>query len=522
MRRQAVVHLGIAVVCLGSALGCGSEPLATTPDASPETGARASRLPHGFVELWRGGPVLPDTRKARDLIASLDVRRQSFARRSAPSFRLVQGSSAQLLEPALSDVGNDTRLDVNAFGVATGTVFDGPFPSAGPALWPLGTTTATPLPKDPDWSLVNATAINDAGTVVGDADAAVINGTVFRRVVVWSPGAASAVVLPPLSNAELDSYAAADIAPNGDVLGSTLAPFPPAQARIVVWKNGSPTDLGSGAGSAVPIAMNGSGAVLATFSTGPAVRQPVGTWVPLASSDPDVTVFATDIAPDGTAVGGGVTAGPNGDEFQIIVWDATGAPTVIPPPAAGQHGFASAVSSSGSILLSVFDASAPHALAYLLDGADYSPLPSTPPSETPSDWVLDLDALAGDAFAVGAWRNVAGSASSLRVRWSIEMPNVAPVVTVPATATATAGMQYAVQASFTDRFGDGPWGYSINWGDGSQPSTGSVAATGAIGASKLYKQAGGFTVTVSITDRHGATGSAAYPLSVLKRNGRPR
>jgi hypothetical protein len=123
---------------------------------------------------------------------------------------------------------------------------------------------------------------------------------------------------------------------------------------------------------------------------------------------------------------------------------------------------------------------------------------------------------------VGAWRNVAGSASSQGVRWSIEMPNVAPVVTVPASATATAGKQYAVEASFADRFGDGPWNYSINWGDGSAPSSGSVSTAGAITACKLYKHAGGFTVTVSITDRHGATGSAAYSLTVLKRNGRPR
>ena len=83
------------------------------------------------------------------------------------------------------------------------------------------------------------------------------------------------------------------------------------------------------------------------------------------------------------------------------------------------------------------------------------------------------------------------------------MPNVAPAVAVPGSATATAGMQYAVEASFTDRLVDG-----------------SVATAGAIPASRLYKHAGGFTVTVSITDRHGATGSAADPLTLLKRNGR--
>jgi hypothetical protein len=81
---------------------------------------------------------------------------------------------------------------------------------------------------------------------------------------------------------------------------------------------------------------------------------------------------------------------------------------------------------------------------------------------------------------VGAWVSVAGSASSQGVRWSIEMPNVAPAVAVPGSATATAGMQYDVEASFADRLADGPWSYSINWGDGSSPSTGSVFAAGAV------------------------------------------
>jgi hypothetical protein len=157
----------------------------------------------------------------------------------------------------------------------------------------------------------------------------------------------------------------------------------------------------------------------------------------------------------------------------------------------------------------VFDGSAPQAVAYLLDGGHYSPLPSAPPSDNPADWQLNLHLLAGDAFAAGTWMNIAATAASQGVRWSIDLPNAAPVVTVPTTASTTSGTMYAVEASFNDRVVDGPWSYSISWADGSQPSTGSAAAPGVITASKLYKQAGAFTVSVTLTDRHGAGASAS-------------
>lgn len=105
----------------------------------------------------------------------------------------------------------------------------------------------------------------------------------------------------------------------------------------------------------------------------------------------------------------------------------------------------------------------------------------------------------------------------------VTVTNAAPAIAVPAADNATAGASYTLDASFGDAgAGDGPWSYAVNWGDGSAPAQGTLVTAGPIPASRVYKQAGSFTVQVSVRDKDGAIGSATFPLSVLKRNGRPR
>jgi hypothetical protein len=62
----------------------------------------------------------------------------------------------------------------------------------------------------------------------------------------------------------------------------------------------------------------------------------------------------------------------------------------------------------------------------------------------------------------------------------------------------------------------------VNWGDGGATTQGTRSAAGAIPGSRTYKQAGTVTIRVTVRDKDGATGSASFPLVVLKRNGRPR
>ncbi|HEX4562237.1 MAG TPA: PKD domain-containing protein [Gemmatimonadales bacterium] len=92
-------------------------------------------------------------------------------------------------------------------------------------------------------------------------------------------------------------------------------------------------------------------------------------------------------------------------------------------------------------------------------------------------------------------------------------PNYPPVVNAGGNQSAIEAVLYQLNASFTDVDGDGPWTYNVNWGDGSS-STGTLSAQGAIGPSHTYVLPGAYTITVTVTDSHGGTGSDSKTLNV--------
>ena len=71
---------------------------------------------------------------------------------------------------------------------------------------------------------------------------------------------------------------------------------------------------------------------------------------------------------------------------------------------------------------------------------------------------------------------------------------------------------YQLSASFTDPDGDGPWSYSIDWGNGSE--SGSTSSQGAITASHTYLVPGSYLIRVTVTDSHGLSGSGEATLTV--------
>jgi hypothetical protein len=77
------------------------------------------------------------------------------------------------------------------------------------------------------------------------------------------------------------------------------------------------------------------------------------------------------------------------------------------------------------------------------------------------------------------------------------------------------GVTYTLNASFSDPDNDGPWSYTINWGDGST-STGTSASQGTISASHHYANIiSTRTVTVTVRDAHGASGSDSNVLTLI-------
>src|SRR4029077_21156084 len=82
--------------------------------------------------------------------------------------------------------------------------------------------------------------------------------------------------------------------------------------------------------------------------------------------------------------------------------------------------------------------------------------------------------------------------------------------------TATSGTAYSLSATFSDAgVNDSPWSYSIDWGDGSPTTTGSVTTqSSAITASHGYTAGGTDTVRVTVTDKDNGVGSAKTPVPV--------
>jgi PKD repeat protein len=108
---------------------------------------------------------------------------------------------------------------------------------------------------------------------------------------------------------------------------------------------------------------------------------------------------------------------------------------------------------------------------------------------------------------------------------AVSVSNVAPTVTIrtpSGSPTLGTGQALSLDAAVVDPGAfDGPWSWTIDWGDG----TGGVAGTAAtqstpITGSHAYTDAGTFTVTVTAQDRDLGVGSTRMTVTVLP-NDRP-
>ena len=99
---------------------------------------------------------------------------------------------------------------------------------------------------------------------------------------------------------------------------------------------------------------------------------------------------------------------------------------------------------------------------------------------------------------------------------NVTAPNQAPLVNAGQDQTALTGLLYSLSASFADPDGNGPWSYTIDWGDGSR-TTGTKTSQGTITASHTYVTIlpRSFTIRVTVTDAAGASGSDTKVVSVL-------
>ena len=102
---------------------------------------------------------------------------------------------------------------------------------------------------------------------------------------------------------------------------------------------------------------------------------------------------------------------------------------------------------------------------------------------------------------------------------TVAIGNVAPTVTLAATTPLSilSGDAVSVSGSFTDPGSDAPWQALIDWGNGSTtPSTRSASGATITGTSQ-YLAIGSSTITLSVTDKDGASGSNSVVVSVARR-----
>jgi hypothetical protein len=83
---------------------------------------------------------------------------------------------------------------------------------------------------------------------------------------------------------------------------------------------------------------------------------------------------------------------------------------------------------------------------------------------------------------------------------------------MPATDHVLIGVLYTVPASFTDAANDGPWTFTVEWGDGLS-TRGTALQQGPINATHTFIL-GTYTIRVTVVDARGASGSATMVLSV--------
>jgi len=107
-----------------------------------------------------------------------------------------------------------------------------------------------------------------------------------------------------------------------------------------------------------------------------------------------------------------------------------------------------------------------------------------------------------------------GATNTVSLTLTVTAPNTAPVVNAGPNQTVVVGLLYTLSASFSDP-DNGPWTYTINWGDGSS-SSGSLSTQGTFYAGHTYVvPLTQHTVTVTVTDSLGASGHASKVVTVL-------
>ena len=115
-----------------------------------------------------------------------------------------------------------------------------------------------------------------------------------------------------------------------------------------------------------------------------------------------------------------------------------------------------------------------------------------------------------------SWRFVPVAGKTFSDSGTTACHGARPTVSAGPDITTNPGDTTTLSATFSDPDpSDGPWGYTINWGDGTS-STGSTASqTAPIAATHVYAGGASFRVTVTVTNNGGISGVDTVAVTVV-------
>lgn len=98
---------------------------------------------------------------------------------------------------------------------------------------------------------------------------------------------------------------------------------------------------------------------------------------------------------------------------------------------------------------------------------------------------------------------------------TVTITNAAPTATLNGSTSIVSGETASLTAAFTDAgIVDGPWQWTIGWGDGGAATSGSATTQQPITGTRRYLAAGSYTATFRVTDKDGASADATLTVNV--------
>lgn len=389
-------------------------------------------------------------------------------------------------------------LAVNNLGQVVGMATDSSF-ALHRVIWDGGTFIE--LPNFDPASTAVPEAINDSREVVGTE--LVTRKGIYYGVYWNAIGQVSA--LQPIAGGPQYLVNGHGINNLGQMVGSSQEASPNLRSHAVRWPNGlsAPEDLGfMGSGQySVAYGINDLGEVVGVADNGSTTHAFLwrnGTYTDLGSLAGSGGASIAYMINNSTVIAGSSNGG-----YLSFIWQS-GVMTQLPFPPGIASSSVFDINNLGDIVGASATFFQEHAI--LWRAGEAIDLGTWPGGTRSFAWGIN------DSGTIVGEGNVSGDGFWRALMWTVDdgTPNTTPTSTLQAKPTKLqVGESVSAKASFTDP-DNGPWSYTLNWGDGTS-TTGNVSVVGKISgiSPHVYTQSGSFSANLSVTDAKGATGTSS-------------